>query len=180
MPVGYGGGIRTLADAERLFKIGIEKIVINTAACFSPQLIASIANKYGSQSVVVSVDVKKSIFGGRNKVYVHSQHKELKVSLREHLLRCQEYGAGEIILNSVDLDGTMAGYDLALVKECADCVDIPLIACGGAGNLSDLKSVVEAGASGAAAGSMFVFQGPHKAVLINYPGYKKIKEVFTQ
>lgn len=176
MPLGYGGGITRLEEMKRLFYLGIEKVIVNTSALRRPDLINEAAVHFGSQSVVASIDVKKNLWG-RFTVYAHALKQRLDIAVVAQARDLEQRGAGEIMLNSVDLDGTMAGYDLALIRQVADAVSIPVIACGGAGKLADFRTAVyEGGASAVAAGSMFVFHGPHRAVLINYP---KIRDLET-
>lgn len=169
MPVAYGGGIRTLEQVRRLIRSGVEKVVINSAACESTQVIADAAKVFGSQAVVAAVDVRKAMLGGY-KVVARSATLETRLKLDEHVQRLVDAGAGEILLNSVDRDGTMAGYDLDLIHSVTRRVNVPVVACGGAGTVEHLRQAVrDAGASAVAAGSMFVFHGKHRAVLINYP-----------
>jgi cyclase len=169
MPMAYGGGIHSLEQVRRLIRSGIEKIVINTAAVESTDIIRAAADIFGSQAVVGAVDVKKTLIGGY-RVVTKSATKEVKISLEEHIQRLVDAGAGEIFLNSVDKDGTMAGYDLQLIRSVTHKINVPVVACGGAGNIEHLSQAVhEGGAAAVAAGSMFVFYGKHRAVLINYP-----------
>jgi len=177
MPVCYGGGVTDINDLRELFAIGIEKVAINSAAVADPGLIRRCADAFGSQSVVVAIDVKKSLFG-RYEVYTESGRKSTGLDPLAHASRMQELGAGELLLTSIDRDGTMTGYDSALVKKVCCEVDIPVIACGGAGTLRDLGGAVENGASAVAAGSMFVFYGKHRAVLINYPAPEELQGLF--
>ena len=180
MPIAYGGGVSSLEDAARLFHLGVEKVVFNSAAVASPDLVKSASERFGAQSVVVAVDVKRGLFGA-NAVYVECGRKKARVGLAEHLLAMQEAGAGEIIVNSIDRDGTQAGYDLELLKQAVSKVSVPVVALGGAGSLVDLKAAqTQAGVSAMAAGSLFVFHGPNRAVLIQYPGYKKLDELFSR
>lgn len=168
MPVTYGGGVRSLAHMERLFGLGLEKISLGTAAAADqPELLRTAAARFGSQSVVACVDVKRN-WRGQPTVCTQRGTKNLGRSPAEFARACQEAGAGEILLQSVDRDGTMKGYDLPLVKEVAAAVSVPLIACGGAGSFEDIRLAVQLGAS-AAAGSLFVFHGKLRAVLISYP-----------
>jgi cyclase len=179
MPVGYGGGIRTLDDAATLFNLGFEKIVVNSCAVDDPQFIEAAASRFGSQSVVVSIDVKKSLFG-KYEVFTHSGSQRTRLESAEFARRVESMGAGEVILNSIDRDGTMSGYDMDLIKHVASCVKIPVVACGGAGKLSDFADAVNhGGASAVGAGSMFVFQGKHRAVLITYPAPEALKSLLT-
>lgn len=169
MPMAYGGAIKTFQDAQKVFNAGYEKVVLNFAASENPALIGEIANSFGSQSVVVSIDGKKDWLG-RYKVYTlngsHSTGKSPDVYARE----MESAGAGEILINSVDRDGTWEGYDLALVKMVSKAVSIPVIACGGASGIEDFrKAIMEAGASAVAAGSLFVYQKKGMGVLISFP-----------
>lgn len=174
MPLGYGGGIRTLEDVKKLLAIGVEKIVLNTSAVENPSLIRAAANYAGSQAVVISIDVKKTMFG-KYEVYTRGGKKSTGFDPVKFSVEMEKQGAGELFLNSIDRDGTMQGYDLELVRRVADSVTIPVIACGGAGNIQHLAEAIEAGASAAAAGSMFVFQGPLRGVLISYPAQEELK-----
>lgn len=173
MPLCYGGGVRSIEQIEKILYAGVEKVSLNTAAAEIPNLVNQAAKKFGSSTIVVSMDVKKSLFGGYS-VYIKSGSKNIKVSPVEFAKKMEEEGAGEILLNSIDHDGTMNGYDLDLVKNISSQVGIPVIACGGAGSLDHMRSAVKQGASAVAAGSFFVFQGKHRAVLITYPDRKEI------
>ena len=167
MPIGYGGGINSLEHIEMLFKIGIEKVILNSAA-FSNEIILTEAIKiFGSQSVVVSVDYKKDFFGV-NVIYTHSGKRKQKIEISRACQHFQELGVGEIMINSIDREGTMNGYDISSINKISNELLIPVIASGGAGNISHLVDGVKAGASAVAAGSMFIFQGIHKAVLLSY------------
>ena len=169
MPMAYGGGIRDLEDVRTVLKLGVEKVVINTAAVENPGFVSEAARINGSSSVVVSIDVTRDLFG-RSRVYTRSGTRKTGLDPVAFARRVAEEGAGEIILNSIDRDGTFRGYDAALIQSVAGAVDIPVVACGGAGSVDDLRTVVrDTQASAAAAGSLFVFQGPHRAVLITYP-----------
>lgn len=169
MPVAYGGGIRTLAQARKLIRCGIEKVVINSASVDSTGFIREIADVFGSQAVVCSVDAKKTLFGG-HRVFVKSGTIDTKLKPEDHAAALVQAGAGEIFLNSIDCDGQMQGYDIELIKKVSTSVNVPVVACGGAGTLDHMrKAMIQGGASAVAAGSMFVFYGKHSAVLINYP-----------
>lgn len=169
MPLAYGGGITSVEQAMTLFSIGIEKIVLGTSAFAAPGLIEEIAAKAGSQSVVVSIDVASAFIGPKH-VVVKSATLPTKMSPIDYALKMVARGAGELMLTSVPKEGSMLGYDLDLIKSVADAVHVPVIAHGGAGNVEHLKkAIIEGHASAVAAGSMFVFQGPHRAVLISYP-----------
>jgi cyclase len=177
MPLAYGGGIRSWDDARRMMRLGIEKIVLNTAAFETPDLIREISSKVGSQAVVVSIDAQKGLLGGYSG-YIRG--KRIKQTPLEMAKKAVEYGAGEIMINAVDRDGMMGGYDLALIRSIAGAFDIPVIAAGGAGSMADLvNSARDGGASAAAAGSLFVFYGPRKAVLITFPSQKEIAAAFS-
>ncbi|MCT7487113.1 AglZ/HisF2 family acetamidino modification protein [Aliarcobacter cryaerophilus] len=175
-PLGYGGGIKSIEDIKRLFNLGIEKVVLNTWAINNKKLISEASSLFGAQSIVVSVDYKKSFFG---KLEVYSNNGVTKTSyeLMEWMKEVEQLGAGEIYLNSIERDGTMTGYDVDTIKKVASYVNIPLIVAGGASKLEDFKSVIEAGASAVSAGAMFVFHGKHKAVLIQYPKYDEFEKV---
>lgn len=169
MPMAYGGGVRNIEQVRRLIRSGIEKVVINTAATESPEVLREAADMFGSQAVVAAVDVKKTLLGGY-RVVVKSATVNIKASLDEHIQNLVAAGAGEIFLNNVDRDGMMGGYDLQLISSVTQKVNVPVVACGGAGTIKHLsQAVTEGGASAVAAGSMFVFHGKHRAVLINYP-----------
>lgn len=178
MPVAYGGGIRCVEDARRLLQLGVEKFVMNTAAVEDAALVRNAAREFGSQSVVVCMDVKKNILG-RNELYTCGGRKNAKLDPVTFAKQMEEIGVGEIVVNSIDRDGTMTGYDLELIRSVTSAVRIPVIALGGAGRLEDFRCAVsEGGASAVAAGSLFVFHGKHKAVLISYPSLDDIRATF--
>jgi imidazole glycerol-phosphate synthase subunit HisF len=175
MPVGYGGGIRSVADAREILSLGIEKIVINTAALRTPELVSQIAREFGSQAVVVSIDAHRKLLGGHEVMAVGGT-KRTGLQPAQHAARMVELGAGEILITSIDRDGTQSGYDIALVRSVADAVPVPVIACGGAATVMDFSEAVREGhASAVAAGSMFVFHGRHRAVLISYPSRSELE-----
>lgn len=176
MPLCYGGGIATLEHACQIFSAGVEKVSIQSAALDNIDLITQISKRFGSQAVVVSVDVKKKWFG-HSKLYQSRTGKKLAISAIDFLSLCVDAGAGEVLLNSVDRDGTMEGMDLELINEVSTILPVPLIAAGGVGTLFDIKDAIDAGASAVAAGAFFVFHGPHRAVLITYPSYEEIGEL---
>ncbi|MFC1508429.1 AglZ/HisF2 family acetamidino modification protein [Candidatus Omnitrophota bacterium] len=177
MPLGYSGGVRNLEDMERLFNIGIEKVAINTYAVDNPTFVRKAAEHFGNQSVVVSMDVKKKFFGGYE-VCTKGGSKRTGLEPVSFAVEMETMGAGEILLNSIDRDGMMLGYDIDLIRRVTSAVDIPVVACGGAGGIQDLTAAINGGASAAGAGSMFVFNGPHHAVLISYPNPHQLKESF--
>ncbi len=174
MPLGYGGGIRSLEDVKKLLSIGIEKIVLNTSAVENPALVRAVADYAGSQAVVISMDVKKSLFGNYE-VYTRGGRQATGLNPVKFAMEMEGQGAGELFVNSIDRDGTMQGYDLELVRRVADSVQVPLVACGGAGNVQHLAEAIRSGASAAAAGSLFVFQGPLRGVLISYPSQEELR-----
>jgi imidazole glycerol-phosphate synthase subunit HisF len=180
MPFAYGGGVRDLDTMARLFALGVEKIALNSAAIDAPHLVEAAAKAFGSQSVIVSIDVKKRFLGGYE-VFSQSGTRRTGLVPVEHARRMAECGAGELLINSIDRDGTMEGFDIELIRSVAAQVSVPVIACGGAGTLHDFVAAVREGhASAVAAGSMFVFQGRHRAVLITYPEYHELEKLLEQ
>jgi len=175
MPFGYGGNITSADQVRRLLKSGIEKVVINTAAFENPKLIPELYDKFGASTIVAAVDVKRNFFG-KYELYSHGGTKAQKGNVFEYCELLEKAGAGELLVNSIDRDGKMSGYDNVLIKDIANRVGIPVIACGGAGKLEDIKQCGEStNAAAFAAGSLFVYHGPHKAVLINYPTQNELK-----
>jgi cyclase len=168
MPVCYGGGITSVGQIEAILRLGIEKVCLGASALLDPALVREAARAFGSQSIVVCLDVRRSWWRGECLV-VHRGAKRVPGRFEDHLRRIEDLGAGEAIVQSVDRDGSMSGYDLDLIRRASACVRLPLVALGGAGRLDDLREALAAGASAAAAGSLFVFHGPHRAVLISYP-----------
>lgn len=177
MPLAYGGGVSTLEQVRTIFNSGVEKIILNAAAFDSPDLIRKAAEVYGCQSIVVSMDVKKSLFG-KYGVFTHRGRKDRNIDPVAHARNVEALGAGEIFLNSIDRDGTGSGYDLTVVERVAGSVNIPVIACGGAGSTAHLREAVASGASAVSAGSMFVYYGKHRAVLITYPSPTELRSLF--
>ena len=178
MPLCYGGGIRSADDARALFKIGVEKVALQSAALRDPQIIREIADFAGEQAVVVSIDVKRNWLGQPR--LFSGAGIAAEADWRDALRQVVAFGAGEILLNAVDRDGTLGGIDKALVEEASSVVDVPLIAIGGVGSLADIRAATDAGASAVAAGAFFVFQGPHRAVLITYPRYEELSNVWSE
>jgi cyclase len=169
MPLGYGGGITTLEEAKAVFDIGFEKVAINSSAITNPNLISVISKYYGNQALIVSIDVKAT-FGGRQSVYRLSGRKNACLAPIEWAKQVEQMGAGEILLTSINREGTWDGFDLDLVRSVADAVSIPVIAHGGAGTVEHIKKVVqESNASAVALGSMVVFQKKGMGVLVNFP-----------
>ena len=181
MPLAYGGGIRTAEEVKEIIGVGVEKVVINSAAVDRPDLVEEAARLAGSSSVVVSIDARKGGWARRGyEVYTHSGTRRTGLRPDDVARTVERAGAGEVLLNAIDRDGTMQGYDLELVRLVTDAVRIPVIACGGAGKVEDLFAVVREGrAAAAAAGSLFVFQGRHRAVLISYPRGKDLDAGFA-
>jgi len=180
MPFAYGGGIKNLNQIEKLFKLGIEKVVLNSVLANDINLISSAAKIFGSQSIVASIDIKKNLFG-KHAAYAVSGTQKIKTSLFDFIKQIEEKGAGELFINSIDLDGTYSGYNTVTLKEISSHVNIPIVACGGARNITDFLTAIQAGASAVAAGSIFVYQGAQKGILINYPTQEKLqKEVYSQ
>jgi len=169
MPIGYGGGIKSLEDAKKLFKIGIEKVILNTYAVLNFNLVKDLVKTFGSQSIVFCLDVKRTFWSKR--VFIKSGTTKTKYKPLELAKIMEDLGVGEIIVNSIDMDGTFKGYDLELIREIAKNLNIPVIASGGSGSIQDFKKAKDAGAHACAAGSMFVFHMPHRAVVISYPKY---------
>ena len=178
MPLCYGGGVKTIEQAQKIFGLGIEKIALSSAVVKNPQLVTQIAERVGSQSVIVVLDIKKKLLGGYE-VYTHNGKKSTGINPIKFAKELELLGAGEIIINSIDQDGVMKGYDLALIEKIAESISIPLTVLGGAGSLVDIEKVIDKhGVIGVAAGSLFVFKGPYKAVLINYPTQTEKNTVF--
>lgn len=173
MPMAYGGAIQNFDDAKKVFDSGFEKVVLNSVLFSNPRLIEQIAGVYGAQAVVGSMDVKKNLFG-KYKVYSHSGTKSTGHDPVEWAKTLEQNGVGEIMINSIERDGTWEGYDEVLVEKIAHAVTVPVIACGGAGNTDDFKKAVRAGASAVAAGSMFVYQKKGMGVLISFPSGIKL------
>ena len=167
MPFCYGGGITTLEEIKNILFLGAEKVSISSYAVENPGFVKESSVKFGAQSIVVSINVKKDL-SGKYKVYNSSTDKLTGIDPVEFALKMESFGAGELFLNSVDRDGTFEGYDLELIKQVARAVAVPVIACGGAGSAEDFAGALDCGASAVAAGSLFVFYGKHRAVLINY------------
>lgn len=178
MPFAVGGGIKTIENIREVLNYGAEKVIINTAAYENPDFIRRAADSFGSSTITVCIDVKKKLFG-KEKISIAGRGREINEDPVSFAQKMEEYGAGEIIIQSIDKDGTYEGYDLELTKKISVSVTIPVIALGGAGKYSHFKDAVNTGmASAVAAGSIFVFHGPRKAVLISYPSKEELKEIF--
>ncbi|MGN0170895.1 MAG: AglZ/HisF2 family acetamidino modification protein [Lachnospiraceae bacterium] len=177
MPLAYGGGIKELDEAKKLFRMGFEKLIFNTTLTTNKKLIREVVTYAGAQSIVASVDVKKNIFG-REECYIDCGQKNIKKSVVDYLKEIEELGVGEILINSIDNDGMMKGYNIELIRSVTANTNLPVIACGGAGSLEDLKSAIRlGGAHAVAAGSIFVYYGSRNAVLINYPKENDLKKM---
>jgi cyclase len=177
MPLCYGGGVTTVEQAKRIIGLGVEKVAISAAAMTNPNLISAIAAEVGSQSVVVVLDVKKSLFG-KYEVYTRNGQKSTGRSPVEVAQQAEKLGAGEIVINSIDNDGQMKGYDLDLAAKVREAIRLPMSVLGGAGSLLDIGRLVSVcGVVGAAAGSLFVFKGSYRAVLINYPDQAQKEDI---
>ena len=173
MPLCYGGGIKTSFQAKKILSLGVEKIAISSLVFKNPEVVREISKEVGSQSVVIVFDVKKNFFGNYD-VFSHNAKNKIKHNLLDLVDNVQSLGAGEIVINSIDNDGRMKGYDLNLIKKVKDKLNIPMTALGGAGEIEDIrKAIKNFGIIGCAAGSLFVFKGKYKAVLINYPNKEK-------
>jgi cyclase len=169
MPLCYGGGVKTVEQAQDIFSLGVEKISLSASAIENPELITKIAHKVGSQSVVVVLDVKKKLFGGYE-VYINNGKTPVNKNPFDLITKYQELGAGEIVINNIDNDGMMKGYDLALMEKARAASTLPLTGLGGVGSLGDIEALIKKfGIIGAAAGSLFVYKGKLRGVLINYP-----------
>jgi cyclase len=178
MPIGYGGGVRDVATARRLIQQGVEKVIVNTASVEDSRSVARIADHLGSSTLVMSIDAAARP-DGTWEVVTRGGTQRTGLDVRGQAEVAQALGAGELIINAIDRDGTMDGYDLALIRTVAGSVDVPVVACGGAGTLDDLASAIAAGAAAVAAGSLFVFHGRHRAVLITYPSHETRRELFS-
>jgi cyclase len=168
MPVGYGGGVASAAEAKRVTGIGIEKVVLNTAVVQRPDAVTEISEALGASSTVVSIDAKKKLTGGWD-TFARRGTRKTGMTPAELAVRAQQLGAGEILVSSIDRESMFTGYDLKLIESVADAVTVPIIALGGSAGYADFAPALEAGASAVAAGSMFVLNGKHRAVLISYP-----------
>jgi cyclase len=168
MPLGYGGGVTTAKQAVEIIARGFEKVSVSAAAIERPQLVHEMADAVGSQSVVVTFDVKKSMMGEQI-IHTHNGTRKHPRKLLDAVLEAERQGAGEVVINSIDRDGMMQGYDIALARRVREAVNIPLTFLGGAGDVTHMRELIDAvGVCGAAAGSMFIFKGVYRAVLITY------------
>lgn len=181
MPVCYGGGVKTVEQMRRLFYLGVEKVSLSSAAIEDPELVSKAASEFGSQSVVVTLDIKKTGLRRKYEVLIYNGTKKTGYDPIKLAKKMESLGAGELVINNVDRDGTFEGYDEDIIKEIVEEVNIPVIALGGAGSLEDIRNVIlRAGATSAAAGSLFVYYGKLRAVLINYPSQNELENLFKE
>lgn len=177
MPMAYGGGIKSMSDIKTIFSLGFEKIVVSSLLYDNPDVVREAVNTFGSQSIVACIDIKRGFFGGFN-LMTHSAKRVRKIDIKKHLIDLEQIGVGEVLVNTIHKDGTFSGYDFELIKYISHQLSVPLIACGGARGVDDFRTaVIEAHASAVAAGSCFVYMGPHKAVLVNYPERQLLNEL---
>lgn len=180
MPLCYGGGVKTVEQAKKIISLGAEKVALSSAAIENPSIISLIAKAVGTQSVVVVIDVKYRGIFKKAEVVSHNGNKATGLSPSQFAKKCEELGAGEIVINSVDRDGMMTGFDTKLIREIRDSISLPITILGGAASLEDISCAIkEFGVIGVAAGSLFVFKGKYKAVLINYPNAAEKKAVLS-
>lgn len=181
MPLCYGGGVKSIDQAEHIFGLGVEKVALSSAAIENPKLVSETAKIVGNQSVIVVLDVKKSLKTGKYEVWTRNGQKNTGKSSSDLANQMESLGAGEIVINSIDNDGLMKGYDFDLVAKIRECITVPLSVLGGAGSLQDISELINKyGIIGAAAGSLFVFKGKLKAVLISYPNTKEKEALIKQ
>lgn len=170
MPLCYAGGVKTSEQVERIISLGVEKVAISSAAIKTPELITEASRRVGSQSIVVVLDVKKTGLLRRYELFTHNGSRATGLHPVAFAKQAEALGAGEILVNSIDHDGEMKGYDLELIEQIRNAVSLPITSLGGAGSLADIEDLIRRhGVIGAAAGSLFVFKGKYRAVLINYP-----------
>jgi cyclase len=182
MPFCYGGGITSVEQAKKIIELGAEKVAISSSAINNPSLIKNIGLEVGVQSVVVVIDVRRKgiLFGGGYDIYVKNGKEKVKIKLKDFIEQLNEIGVGEIVINSIDNDGIMKGYDVPLISMLREWTNFPITALGGAGSSNDLKELIKKfKIIGASAGSLFVFKGKYKAVLINYPNREEKLRLFN-
>jgi cyclase len=180
MPLCYGGGVTTSDEIRQIIQLGVEKVAISSAAISNPALVTKAAECVGNQSVVVILDIRKRFIGGKYEVFTHNGKNSTGYNPVELAGQMEKCGAGEIVINSIDNDGQMKGYDFNLIDKIRDSINIPLTVLGGAGSLKDIGQLIKKyGTIGAAAGSLFVFKGVYRAVLINYPNRQE-KEILMK
>jgi cyclase len=182
MPFCYGGGITSVEQAKKIIELGAEKVAISSSAINDPSLIKNIGLEVGVQSVVVVIDVRKKgiLFGGGYDMYIKNGKEKVKIKLKDFIEQLNKIGVGEIVINSIDNDGMMKGYDIPLILMLREWTNFPITALGGAGSTNDIKELIEKfKIIGASAGSLFVFKGKYKAVLINYPNREEKFRIFN-
>ena len=180
MPFSIGGGIRSIKEIQQILAAGAEKVIVNSFAAVNPEFIKEASDEFGSSTIAVSIDVKNNLFG-KELTYIYSGKKATKYDPVSFAKLMEDKGAGEIIINSIEHDGMMQGYNISLIQRISAAVRIPVVALGGASSYDDLRKAVSEGfASAVAAGSMFVFHGPRKAVLINYPDKEEMESIFKK
>lgn len=181
MPLCYGGGVKTVKHAKEIIHLGAEKVALSSSAVENPGLVTEIAEAVGKQSVIAVLDVRKKGLLGKYEVYTHNGTKATGKNPKDFAIELEKLGVGEIVINSIDNDGAMKGYDIKLIQSIRDAINVPMTVLGGAGSLSDIKQITDKfGVVGVAAGSLFVFKGVYKAVLINYPKRSEIKEMLSK
>ncbi|MEG7524102.1 MAG: AglZ/HisF2 family acetamidino modification protein [Chromatiales bacterium] len=179
MPLAYGGGVSNIEQIGQLFRLGVEKVSLNTAAFSNPKLVREASSRYGNQSITVTIDVKKGLFG-KPGAYYYGGTKKSGYTPVDAALKMEDQGAGELLVNSINRDGTFSGYDLETLAEISSSVEIPVIALGGAARIEHFSEAITQGhADAVAAGSMFVFHGKHRAVLISYPSINELEKALT-
>ena len=178
MPITYGGGIKTLQNAKDILSCGVEKILVNNLFLNNPQIVLEMSNELGRQSIVVSLDV---IYNQSKDLYLYDylNKKITPKTITSSVIDAMNYGAGEILISSVNKEGTLSGLDIKILEHINCEVKVPLIISGGANSISDLQKANYAGASGVAAGSMFVYHGSHNSILINYPSQIELNEILV-
>ncbi|THB73269.1 MAG: imidazole glycerol phosphate synthase subunit HisF [Gammaproteobacteria bacterium] len=181
MPLCYGGGVTSVEQIERIVSLGVEKVAVSSAVIANPKLVSDAAKRVGSQSVVVVLDVKKTGILRRFEVFTHNAKKKTGLNPVDFAHHLEQLGAGEIVINSIEFDGEMKGYDNDLIEKIRNVITLPLTTLGGAGSLKDIEKVIQKfGIIGAAAGSLFVFKGKYRAVLINYPNRSEKEDLLRR
>ena len=179
MPLCYGGGIKSVEQASNIFSLGVEKIALSSEALINSQLLHDIGDQVGLQSIVVVLDIKRNIFG-KLEIFIKNGTTKMKIDPLKYIHRLKDIGVGEIIINSINNDGTMLGYDFIMLDKIIKNIDIPLTILGGAGSIQDILTAFKKyGIIGASAGSLFVFKGKYKAVLVNYPSEQEKEEMYN-
>jgi cyclase len=181
MPLCYGGGIKTIEQAKKIFSLGVEKIAISSEAIKNPSIITEISNLVGSQSIVVVLDIKKKYFVNKYEVFTHNGTQKTKVNLIDFVQLLESLGAGEVVINSIDKDGMMNGYDYNIIDDIVSKTTLPVTVLGGAGSLEDIGNLINKyNIIGAGVGSLFIFKGRYRAVLINYPNEQEKNNLITK